>query len=365
MRKDRVHKCLHCGSEGTPVSAALGVCADCIRNDFTAVRRQLQQVHAETRQVFGLPRKIPSAKGGRMCTLCVNECRIPEGGVGYCGLTLGRRNMAKVQWYYDRLPTNCVADWVCAGGTGCGYPQYAYADRTEYGYDSLAVFYQACTFNCLFCQNWQHRELVHGKAEVTPEELAAAVGRRTACICYFGGDPTPQLPHAIKASQLALERKPDRILRVCWETNGTMHPRLLDRMCDLSLESGGCIKFDLKAWSEPLHIALCGVPNRRTIENFQRAAARMRSRPIPPPLVASTLLVPGYVDTQEVSQIAGFIASIDPEIPYSLLGFHPTCFMGDLPTTSARHADECLAAAHDAGLKRVRIGNRHVLGHDY
>ena len=343
----------------------MGMCADCIRGDFDAVRRHIQRAHARTRQLFALPEVAPSARDGRLCTLCVNECRIAEGAVGYCGLTFGSRAMGNVQWYHDRLPTNCVADWVCPAAAGCGYPDYAYSDGPEYEYKNLAVFYQACTFNCLFCQNWHYRQSAHLKANVTPQRVADAADAETACICYFGGDPTPQLPHAIKASQLALEQRRGSVLRICWETNGSMHPRLLDRMCDLSLESGGCIKFDLKAWSEPLHISLCGVTNRRTLENFERAAGRMRGRPVPPPLVASTLLVPGYVDVQEVSQIARFIASIDPEIPYSLLGFHPTCFMSDLPTTSVRHAEECLAAALKAGLKRVRIANTHVLGREY
>jgi len=31
---------------------------------------------------------------------------------------------------------------------------------------------------------------------------------------------------------------------------------LLDKMIELSLNSGGCIKFDLKAWDENLHLVL-------------------------------------------------------------------------------------------------------------
>jgi pyruvate formate lyase activating enzyme len=364
-RKSGSVRCASCGSGTRPVAAVLGVCAECIRRDSPQVRDRVRRARARTRRPFGLPRRVPSDRGGRLCNLCVNECRVPDGGVGYCGLPVGRRATAKVQWYYDPLPTNCVADWVCPGGTGCGYPEYAYSHGPERGYKNLAVFYEACVFDCLFCQNWHYREYLGREGQVTPKRLADAVDEGTACICYFGGDPTPQLPHAIRASRLAREQAGDRILRICWETNGSMHPRLLDRMCDLSLESGGCLKFDLKAWSEPLHIALCGATNRRTLGNFRRAAARMRSRPVPPPLVASTLLVPGYVDASEVSQIAGLIASLDPEIPYSLLAFHPAYHMQDLPTTSKRHADECRAAALDAGLARVRIGNIHLLGTAY
>jgi pyruvate formate lyase activating enzyme len=81
--------------------------------------------------------------------------------------------------------------------------------------------------------------------------------------------------------------------------------------------------------------------------------------------VASTLLVPGYVDADEVARIARFIASFGCDIPYALLGFVPQFCMQDLPPTSVRHAEEALAAARRAGLTNVRIGNRHVLSHEY
>jgi pyruvate formate lyase activating enzyme len=64
---------------------------------------------------------------------------------------------------------------------------------------------------------------------------------------------------------------------VCWETAGTSNPELLDRAVQLSLETGGCIKFDLKARDEALHTVLTGESNRRTLENFARAARRSMS----------------------------------------------------------------------------------------
>ena len=316
-----------------------------------------------------MPATPPKDEEGKQCNLCVNECLIGPGRVGYCGL---RRNSGgrliganaekgNVSWYYDPLPTNCVADWVCPGGTGSGYPDFAYRNGPEYGYKNLAVFYQACSFDCLFCQNWQYRRSVNQEARISASLLADQVDEKTACICYFGGDPTPQLPHALRASRLALDTNQGRILRICWETNGTMHPSLLRQAAELSLQSGGCIKFDLKAWSEGLHIALCGVTNKRTLENFKLLATYTIERPSPPFLIASTLLIPGYIDKEEVAKIASFVASLNPEIPYSLLAFHPQFFMGDLPTTSRQLALECLEAAKEAGLKNVRVGNIHLL----
>ena len=114
-------------------------------------------------------------------------------------------------------------------------------------------------------------------------DLAAAVNDRTACICYFGGDPTPQLPFSIKAAEIARQRFGRRILRICWETNGSMDGRLLDKIMDLAVRSGGCVKFDLKAWDENLHKALTGVTNRQTLANFKRAYKKPGNEPCPRP----------------------------------------------------------------------------------
>ena len=181
------------------------------------------------------------------------------------------------------------------------------------------------------------------------------------CICYFGGDPSPQLPFSLKVSRQAIEQNKDRILRICWETNGSMRPDLLDDMMELALDSGGCVKFDLKARDFPLHKALTGVTNERTLENFARAATVVDRRRDPPVLIANSLLVPGYIDEQEIGAIAKFVADLDPDIPYSLLAFHPQFYMSDLPVTSKDHAERCYQAARDAGLNNVRIGNVHLL----
>jgi pyruvate formate lyase activating enzyme len=152
-----------------------------------------------------------------------------------------------------------------------------------------------------------------------------------------------------------------RILRICWETNGAMSKKHLEKMADLAIESGGCIKIDLKAWNESLHIALTGVTNRQTLANFKWLAQRISTRPEPPLLIASSLMVPGYIDAHEVALIARFIAELDTNIPYSLLGFHPDYRMTDLAPTSHELAQACLDAARQAGLKRVTVGNEHLL----
>lgn len=365
--------CNHCGNSAVTISKTIGFCAGCIRAHFESVWPEIKSVHDHSRRRYGLPANPPRAADGVSCKLCVHECRIPEGGKGFCGLRRvhngrisgGRPHEGNLSYYDDPLPTNCVGDFACPAGTGCGYPKYAVKNGPEYGHTNLAVFYHACAFNCLYCQNYHFKAQTASSTRSAAKNLAKAVKEKTSCICYFGGDPTPQILHAVKTSKLAAKYNQDRILRICWETNGAMQAPYLEMIARLSLNSGGCIKFDLKAWDKGIHRSLCGVTNSKTLENFRVLAGLTGKRPVPPFLIAATLLVPGYVDEEEVSAIAGFISELNPEIPYSLLAFYPHFYLNDLPTTSRAHALRCKAAALEAGLKQVHIGNPHLLSSDY
>ena len=362
-------QCRICHRQSEEISQALGLCAGCVLDDNPEARTQAAVAHARSRERFRLPTKPPRAKDGLRCHRCINTCNIAPDQMGYCGvrtndsgtLAGGDANSAAVQWYHDPLPTNCVADWVCPASGSAGHPSFTDTTGPEYGFSNLAVFYEACSFDCLFCQNWHFKNHSISGPRHSAAELADAVTEKTRCICFFGGDPSCQIEHALATSRLVRKRRQGGILRICWETNGSMSRAALRQMAELSLESGGCIKFDLKAWDDCLYKALCGVSNRRTLKNFQYLASWIARRPDPPIVVASTLLVPGYVDATQVGRLAEFIAGLDPAIPYALLAFHPAFEMGDLPTTSRCLAEQCLAAARSAGLRRVRIGNVHLL----
>jgi len=362
--------CKVCGLESALISSRLGVCVNCIRKAPEDSLKVTSKVHAISRAEFGLPATPPNDPTGLPCGMCTNHCVIGEGEAGFCGATLNKGGALEhkeglLDYYYDPLPTNCVAWWFCPGCTGAGYPKYAYEGGPETGYYNLAVFYKSCTYDCLFCQNWHFRQsATRSQPLISPESLARKVNENTPCICYFGGDPSSQMLHALKTSELALEEasRKKRILRICWETNGNSTPGLLKRAAELSLRSGGVVKFDLKARTESLNVALCGVSNKGSLQNFEMVARQFFSmRPELPVVTVSTLLVPGYVDTYEVSGIASFIAEIDRRIPYTLLAFYPCFVMNDLPTTSRRQAHECLDAAREAGLTSVRLGNLHLL----
>jgi len=367
-------RCQLCGESSALISNRLGVCLRCIREKPESALKITDRVHAESRIRFGLLPKPPHCTNGISCAMCANDCRIGAGEKGFCGLvyniegTLARMGGTPekgiLEWYYDPLPTNCVAWWFCPGCTGVGYPKYAHKPTAETGYSNLAVFYGACSYDCLFCQNWHYRSLASQlHPSMTAESLAQKADEHVSCICYFGGDPSAQMPHAIKTSQIALEKaeREKRILRICWETNGYEKEELALQAAEISLKSGGNLKFDLKTWNENLNLALCGVSNAPTLKTFRMIGERYYGqRPELPILTASTLLVPGYVDAEEIDHLARFIAEIDTRIPYTLLAFYPQYIMDDLPTTSQEEANKCHLAAKKH-LKNVRIGNVNLL----
>ena len=331
------------------------------------------KAHGKAREGYALPPEPPRASDGVKCSLCSNECLMGEGDVGFCGLRWVERgklksyvssNRALLHYYLDPHVTNCCSAWFCPAGTGAGYPKYAYRKGPEYGYYNLALFFYGCNFDCLFCQNYSHKRFEEAPV-VTVEGIVnvTASNPKISCWCFFGGSPEPQFPFALRASEKALENlKPGRVLRICFEWNGCGNRLLVKRACEISLETGGNIKFDLKAYNEALSLALSGVSNRRAYENFELLYHEFyMERPDMPVLTATTLLVPGDVDPEEVEGVARFLAELNPKIPYSLLIFHPDHLMRDLPVTPVKQVVECYKAAR-RHLKKIHIGNLHLIG---
>ena len=335
-------RCISCGKDGA--ASILSVCADCIREKQIS----LEDVHKRVRSNLRLPGKPPKSQDGIRCNLCSNGCILGEGERSYCGLrkNINGEMVSKVSSevalayaYLDPLPTNCCAAWFCPGSSERGY--------------NLAVFFYGCNFDCLFCQNYSHKDIDKApKMKMNEFVKRVKSNEEIRCICYFGGSPEPQLPFALKASEEVLKT---RKVRICWEWNGCGNPKLVEKASELSFKSGGIVKFDLKAFDPNMSIALSGVPNERAYKNFEMLADRYKEV-----ITATTLLVPNYVDEKEVEKIAKFIADIDPEIPYSLLVFHPAFYMLDMPITPRNQVEECYKTAKRY-LNKVNIGNKYLL----
>ncbi|HDD31483.1 MAG TPA: radical SAM protein [Thermococcus litoralis] len=362
-------KCKLCGYESEEITESIGVCVECLRKEPQKALKIARESHKKWRKLIALPIEPP--KNGVRCSLCVNECEIPEEGSGYCGIVwnkggglipiTGSYDYAYLHWYLDPHPTNCVAGPVCP-------------EKNHRGFYNLAVFFAGCNLDCLFCQNIEHKYMIKdGKMDpfegiiMSSRELAdIAMRSKVSCVCYFGGDPTPHSPYAIKTSREILKRaeKVKSIKRICWETNGLENPNIIREMARLSLESGGIIKIDWKAYTPSVYEALTGINGEKALQRIKeniRVISSMDERKEPPLLVVSTLVVPHYIDEEEVRGIARYLSRINPYIPYILLAFAPQHLMHDVPTTSKRQMERVCTIARKEGLKRVFIGNFWLL----
>ncbi|MBD3254886.1 MAG: radical SAM protein [Candidatus Lokiarchaeota archaeon] len=373
-------KCKFCNKKSDLISNVLNVCRDCILNeDWGAIKDHIIKIHKSVREQVDLPIEPPKAQENIQikCNHCINHCVLSDRDVSYCGLRdpqkesngtlpFPSRSKGYIHGYLDLNPTNCCNSWFCPAATSAGYPEFSNFEGPERGTHSYAAFLYGCTFNCLFCQNWSHK-IISKSHFVNAEEIVSQIAKNKdiTCICYFGGTPESQLPFTINLSKKILKKvkkdDPSRIMRVCWEWNGSGNPKLAEECMKIALESGGNIKFDLKSFNEKLNLALCGVSNRRTLKNFTNLAETyFGTRNNLFEISACTLMVPDYVNHEEIELIAKFISEINPKIPYSLLVFHGNYKMKDLPITPRKQANNCLKIAKKY-LENVHLGNKFLL----
>ncbi|MBA7597290.1 hypothetical protein ES703_04292 [subsurface metagenome] len=338
--------CKLCGEN--KAAQAIGFCASCLKS--LTDKSQIYHLHEPVRRKYNLSFHPPQSKEGLPCNLCANNCSMAPGEQGYCGLRENREGKlhnhmgqaeAYAYIYLDPLPTNCCAAWFCHASQQRGY--------------NLAVFFYGCNFDCLFCQNSSHKKGSTAPHITEEEMLTAALAKQVRCVCFFGGSPEPQFGFALKVAKKIREQSNKHI---CWEWNGCGNQKLVKRAASYSSASMGTVKFDLKAFSPFITYALCGVDNSRSYTNF---AALAKEYPENNFLTATTLLVPYYVDKEEVGAIARFISELNQEIPYSLLVFHPDFYLEDLPVTPKEQVTECYEEAKKY-LFNVNIGNKHLLG---
>ncbi len=141
----------------------------------------------------------------------------------------------------------------------------------------------------------------------------------------------------------------DEDLWVLLETNGhELTPSNLDMLRDSGMDA---FWLDIKAWDGRVHRRLTGCSNMRILE----LPAEIHGMGFV--LEVSSLYLPGWVETEQIGKIAGLLAQVDSDIPYSIIAFFPEYRMTDVPSPSFQQMVGAFEASRDAGLKNVRLGN--------
>lgn len=105
--------------------------------------------------------------------------------------------------------------------------------------------------------------------------------------------------------------------------------------------------FSLKAISDDIYRDYTGRSNKRTLENFVTVYNSGKK------LQAECLLIPGYIDVQEVEHIARFVASVDKDITLRIDGYFP---LNGCPWPAATATDV---------EKAVKVARKHLTRANY
>ena len=272
------------------------------------------------------------------CHLCAHECRIAESDYGICGV---RQNV-------DGLLYTMVYGLVIAAHVDPieKKPLYHFLPGSK----SYSIATIGCNFKCGFCQNWQisQASIRDGAASgrMTMPEQVVEEARRNHCtsISYTYTEPTIFFEYAYDTARLARKAGLSNV----FVTNGYMTIQTLD-MIKPYLDAANV---DLKSFSEDYYKKNCKARLQPVLDTI----SSMKERGIW--LEVTTLVVPGENDSdEELSQIAGFLAGVDEDIPWHISRFHPDYRFLDHAATPLETLKRAREIGHRKGLRYIYLGN--------
>lgn len=287
-------------------------------------------------QEASLYQKLPNKKV--RCYLCAHRCVIASGKRGLCSVRENRGGTLYSLVYGLAIAKN--VDPIEKK------PLFHFLPGTK----SFSIATAGCNFRCDFCQNWEISQITKDGREIIgeklPPEKVVAEALATGCrsIAYTYTEPTIFFEYAQDTARLAKKKG----LANLFVTNGYQTPETIEKMKGLI----DAANVDLKSYSEEFYQKICGArlaPVLESIKNLYRAGIFLE---------ITTLVVPGQNDSEkELTQIAQFIASVSPDIPWHLSRFHPDYQMTDLSPTPLKTLTTAYQIGKKSGLKFVYLGN--------
>jgi pyruvate formate lyase activating enzyme len=304
----------------------------------------LAQVSAQLVGVGELYQPLPDA--GMRCVACAHRCTIKPGKRGICQVRYNLGGKLYVPWGYVAAlhcdPIEKKPLFHC-------YP----------GADVLTFGMLGCDMHCPYCQNWNiSQALRDAEADsalrpTTPQEMVqVALQRGAQCIASSYNEPliTSEWAVAIfKASKASG-------LTNLYVSNGNATREVLEYIRPYT----DGYKIDLKSMRAANYRRLGAVLDH--ILDGIRMVHELGFW-----LEIVTLVVPGFNDSEtELRDIARFIQSVSPDIPWHVTAFHRDYKMLDHEDTSATHLMRSAEIGYEEGLHYVYAGNLpgRVMGYE-
>ena len=281
-------------------------------------------------------------KNGVICELCAHNCRIKDGHRGICGV---RENQKGVLYslVYGRLVAENM-DPVEKKPLFHVLP----------GSRSYSISTVGCNFRCRHCQNYSISQPGIFAADAVPGILRSpehvvdnSLSNGCQSISYTYVEPTIFFEFAYDCSVLARAQG----LKNIFVSNGYMTEKTTRKLAPVL----DAINIDIKAFTDDFYRKICGArlqPVLDTVRLMHELGVWVE---------ITTLLIPGLNNSDaELKDIAEFIFSVDPSMPWHVTAFYPTYKLTDRPSTPLSSLQRAREIGLAAGLRYVYEGN--VLG---
>ncbi|HHU07628.1 MAG TPA: radical SAM protein [Clostridiaceae bacterium] len=284
-------------------------------------------------------RTVDSSTGGRSltCPLCHHACRLAPDDVGVCHAraNIGGKILNKFAGKLSSLALDPI--------------EKKPLPNFHPGMQILSAGGFGCNMVCPFCQNASISQIIAEKilseSYYSPTELLKIAEQTrnegNIGIAFTYNEPLINFEYILETFELAREKGLETILI----TNGCFMPAIVKRIAKVTT----AWNIDLKCFNKEGYESLCGDFDlvKSTIEIAARTAH----------LEVTTLVIPGFSDDEEeMKALTGWLASLDPEIPYHLSRYFPRYKMAYPPPTPLRTMSKLKTIA-EQNLSTVILGN--------
>ncbi|MBW9157861.1 AmmeMemoRadiSam system radical SAM enzyme [Clostridium tagluense] len=244
------------------------------------------------------------------CKLCPHNCHIPSGAHGICNVRVNSKGKLYTINYGEI--TSMAQDPIEKK------PLYHFKP----GSNILSVGSFGCNFSCGFCQNYS---ISQGRAKseyVAPEKLVEICKslEGNIGIAFTYNEPSIWYEYVYNSSKLLKERIKD--INIVVVTNGYIKEEPLK----ILLPYVDAMNIDLKALNNKYYKDICGGSVTPVMDTIKIASKQCHAE-------VTTLLVNGENDSaEEIGAVAGFIASLNKDIPLHLSRYFPNYKMNNPAT---------------------------------
>jgi pyruvate formate lyase activating enzyme len=272
------------------------------------------------------------------CFLCSHRCLIADGKRGVCCVRENKKGIL-YSLVYERLISANVDPIEKK-------PFFHFLPGSR----AFSVAAPGCNFRCLHCQNHEisqlprDKEIIMGEKVSAEEIVSLALKHNCASISYTYTEPTIFFEYAYDTARITRTKG----LKNNFVTNGYMTAEALDMIAPY-LDGANV---DLKAFSEGFYKKVCGAKLKPVLESITRMHA------LGIWVEVTTLIIPTLNDAVgELREVARFLLSVSPAIPWHVSAFYPTYRMMDKPRTSPEIIRRAREIGLEEGLRYVYTGN--------